>query len=156
MSWIEENMKNNLTYEYYCPDLDKYNVRSSMRGAYFLEYMRLLLATDFDPITLKTNVYVESNGMVPLASFVKNDKEPEVQESLDDVISILSKLEKASGTKIQPILVETLDNDETRNEVEKTLKETNMIVLTNAIQSYWALGNKLCVICHFVIKKLFF
>jgi len=146
MSWIEENMKNNLTYEYYCPDLDKYNVRSSMRGAYFLEYMRLLLASDFDPITLKTNVYVESDGMVPLASFVKDEKEAEVQECLIDVISILSKLEQASGKKIQPILVETLDSEDTQKAAEMQLKEADMIVLTNQIQSYWALGNKLCII----------
>ena len=85
--------------------------------------------------------------MFPLGQFSKIKPKPPIVESLDDVISIVSKLRNITGDDLEPIILADLNKDETKIAVGKALKERNLVVFTNVIQSYWSFGN-FCFIDH--------
>ena len=156
MSWIETNLKKDLSYEYISLCLDKENIPESLRAAYFLEYMRLLKVTNFDHSVLHSKLHLDQEKMFPLGDFIKVIKSEVPVDNLDDVTSILSKLNTITGREIHPIVIEELENAETLKTIGKQLKENEMVILRNTIQSYWGLSNFLSLIHLYLSIYIFF
>ena len=85
--------------------------------------------------------------MFALADFAKMETSTR-EETLDDVVSIPSKLKTIMGNDLPPILINKLDDEDTQREIQRRLKHDNLVIFTNSIQSYWSLGK------HFFKKKL--